>query len=205
MESIKAHPIVALSVFVDILLVAAIVVLWVLNLQEKVVLDIKVSPTNANITIDGKEYQDGLYELNPGTATVTVSADGFKSSTSQLNLDSNHIAKLHIVLVPNDDNLNYYFSNPDEYVKLQLIGGEYAERVAKIFSITEKLPIVDFKYGGLNGASTEIVIDRDVKPCSKYYCLMVTGDKSAEHVKTKELIVEQGYKLDDYGVRYVAY
>lgn len=204
-ELLKSRFVVAGFVLVDAALIVSIVFLGILKFQKKAVLDIKISPMIAKVVIDGKEYQDGLHELNPGSVVALVSADGFEPISVKLDLDVTHITKMYVYLVPNEDNLNYYFRNPNEYERLQFIGGEYAERVARIFSIVQELPMINFEYGGLNGVSTEIIVDKSVKTCSKYYCLMSTGDKSVGHIKTRDLIMAKGYDPDDYGVWYVTH
>ena len=38
---------------------------------------LNIAPTSATITINGKDYRNGLYEMQPGTYKANISQEGF--------------------------------------------------------------------------------------------------------------------------------
>ena len=61
------------------------------------------------------------------------------------------------------------------------------------------MPIIEYKYGGLNGNSYEIVIDQDFN-CEELFCLMVTGTNDKDEIDS--LVKSKGYNPMDYKIRY---
>ena len=186
-------------VAVDVIILVVFFTLYFLNVAKTAVLDILVAPINATVLIDGEIYSQGTYKTYPGETTAVISAEGFKDKVINLNLSSEETNKIYEFLVPEEGNLNYYAKNDDDMEILKKIGGDEAEKISKVVSIKNVLPIIEYRYGGLNGNSYEIVIDQDFN-CEELFCLMVTGTNDKDEIDS--LVKSKGYNPMDYKIRY---
>lgn len=198
----KTHKVITGVVLVDLILLVTIVVLGVLKFTKTAVIDVLVAPATAVVEIDGRSYGTGAYRMYPGEVKATISAEGFEPKTVTLELKSGETTKIYDYLEPVADNTYFYAKNTADAEIMARVGGEEADKTVKILSIRDILPIIDFQYAGLDADSIEIVIDQD-SVCDATFCLMVTGDTSAGHSKTLEMIREKGYNPEDYKIRYV--
>lgn len=201
-QFVKNHKVIVSAVVVDVILIVTIAVLGAIKASKTAVLDILLIPGVAVVEIDGEEYGTGAYRMRPGMMTATIKAEGFESKTVTLELKAGETTKVYDYLEATDDNANYYAKNANDAEALMRVGGETGAKLAKILSIAKVLPIIEFNYGGLDGESTEVVVDRDLT-CDATFCLMVTGDKSAGHEKSQNMIREEEYNPEDYKIRYV--
>ena len=184
---------------IDVVVLVIFFTLYFLNATKTAVLDILVAPTSATVLIDGETYSQGTFRTYPGETTAVISAEGFKDKVINLDLSSEETNKIYEFLIPEEGNLNYYAKNDDDAGALRKIGGDEAEEILKVISIKGILPIIEYKYGGLNGNSYEIVIDQDFN-CEEWFCLMVTGTSDEDEVN--DLIKDKGYNPADYKIRY---
>ena len=202
MQFVKMHKVISAVILVDVILIVAIVVLAVRKFTKTAVMDVSVTPNVAVVEVNGQEYGIGAYRMYPGEVTATIKADGFESKTVTLNLKARETTKVYDFLEATGDNANYYAKNANDAEALARVGGEMGAKLARILSIKKVLPIIEFNYGGLDSESTEIVVDQDLA-CDATFCLMVTGDRSAGHEKSQNMIREKGYNPEDYKIRYV--
>ena len=187
-------------IVMDVVVLIVYIVLLILKLNRTVILDVNVVPNVAKVMIDGTEYASGVYKVYPGEAEVEIKADCFESKNLNVMFSNHNITKIYDYLMPNQDNLNYYSEHEDDAEALKKIGGDDALKMLKIISIKDVLPIVDYKYGGLNGTSREIVINESYE-CETYFCLTAIGNFENENV-VKNLIRAKGYDPADYEIKY---
>lgn len=187
-------------VAIDVVVLVVYIVLLILKLNRTVILDVNVVPSMAKVVIGGTEYASGVYKVYPGEVEVEIKADGFESKNLNVKFLNHNITKIYDYLMPDQDNLSYYSEHEDDVEALKKIGGDDALKMLKIISIKNVLPIVDYKYGGLNGTSREIVINESYE-CETYFCLTAIGNFENENV-VKNLIRAKGYDPADYEIKY---
>lgn len=204
-DFLKLHPIASAMLMVDLAVIAVVVAIaisvGVSNGAKSAVADILVAPVEATIKINGEIYEAGTYKIEPGSAKIEIAADGFETKNLELNFVDGMTTRVHDFLEPMGDNLNYYSKNEGDFDILKRINTDEAERLVKIISIRDELPMTYFKYGGLDGNSSEVTINEDME-CSKVYCLLSIGDTDKNHQITNSMIKEKGYNPDDYEIRY---
>lgn len=102
----------AVALFVAIIAVVLIVFLVVVpsikNADRPAFLDILVAPVDANVVIDGEEYNNAVYEMEPGHYKATVSRDGFNSVDLEFDLEKNKTAGLYLYLEPSSGDWDFY-------------------------------------------------------------------------------------------------
>ena len=131
---------------------------------------------------------------------ATIRAEGFDDKTIEVELTANETTRIRVYLMPSEGNLNYYAKNSDEAEKLATFNDEWVQKMTRLLAIQEILPITDFKYGGLNGKSSEIVIN-EISDCKAYLCLQAIGNFDTES-QVDDLIVAKGFNPKDYEIKY---
>ena len=77
-------------------------------------IEILVAPTSATITIDGKQYKNGEYELSPGQYEVSIEKNGFETYNSIIVVADQHKTYIATCLTPNQNNEDYYETHPED-------------------------------------------------------------------------------------------
>lgn len=217
-------------ILATIIAILLIIVITIINYLHSSTLIIQVAPVNANITINGKTYKNGLHKTAPkNKAEVTVSAEGFTSKTLTLDLKSGYSSSLLLYLVPleekweiyeeekNKESLNILLANNGyQYWNLNKISNNLtidqdnsAENFIKKISIRSIMPL-QFSICGepanrLNCDSLTI----DYNYSQKYndsLCISISGRKANLEQSTLDIIrnklTEYGYNLNDYNFFY---
>ena len=186
---------------VDAVALAVFLVLLVVKGMQTAVLDISLVPSTAKIMIGDTEYMGGAYRTFPSEKmNATIRAEGFDDKTIEVELKANETTRIRVYLMPSEGNLNYYAKNSDEAEKLATFNDEWVQKMTRLLAIQEILPITDFKYGGLNGKSSEIVIN-EISDCKAYLCLQAIGNFDTES-QVDDLIVAKGFNPKDYEIKY---
>ena len=177
---------------VDVLLVLLLIGVAIFQNTKTATVDILTVPSVAKVKIGGGEYESGAYQ------TVPVEAR------------AGEISKVWVYLVPEEDNLNYYAQHVDDWYNMGLMSDEEAQRVYKLLSIQEELPMdyaerEEDDEGEINLVKDITISANNGYGCKVHYCLKVATvlDKNEETVRG--LLAEKGFNLDDYEVEWKVY
>lgn len=184
---------------VAILLLA--VILIVLNNAKNSYLNIYVTPTSAKISIDGTEYENGVFKLFPGSYVATVSADGFETREFTLTLSPEECANLFIGLAPNEQNKDFYTkqSSSDDLAILNQLA-EY-DNTAKI--INSEINKKEAIYANLPKAfksDTYYYSIEKRQDCENILCLTVRNFVGNNYEVAKQEINNLGFNPEDYQI-----
>ena len=195
---------------VDVLLVLLLIGVAIFQNTKTATVDILTVPSVAKVKIGGGEYESGAYRIHPGDYEVTVYADGFVTKTVPVEARAGEISKVWVYLVPEEDNLNYYAQHVDDWYNMGLMSDEEAQRVYKLLSIQEELPMdyaerEEDDEGEINLVKDITISANNGYGCKVHYCLKVATvlDKNEETVRG--LLAEKGFNLDDYEVEWKVY
>lgn len=209
-----------------------ITILTIRHLTRPATLILQVSPSSANITINGTTYHNGSYEINPGEdISTTISAEGFTTKTISLSLSRGHTTSLITYLRPEDGSWNYYLKEenreslnilanmlglqPPSYVatkdNITTDNDSSAASFVKTLSIGSILPtnlsICGEPATRLNCDSIDISLAYS-KDCNDTLCLIITGRRDSLDNETLSKIAarlqESGYQLKDYKYTYAS-
>lgn len=195
---------------VDVLLVLLLIGVAIFQNTKTATVDILTVPSVAKVKIGGGEYESGAYRIHPGDYEATVYADGFVTKTVPVEARAGEISKVWVYLVPEEGNLNYYAQHVDDWYNMGLMSDEEAQRVYKVLSIQEELPMdyaerEEDDEGEMNLVKDITISANNGYGCKVYYCLKVATilDKNEETVRG--LLAEKGFNLDDYEVEWKVY
>lgn len=156
-------------------------------------LDVLVLPAEAKVEINGQEYNNAVYEMEPGKYTAEVKMGDLTPEVVQLNLEKNRTMGLYMDW-SETGGWRYYT----------------AEELKHKNSIEEILPIYTSVCGApakrTNCDAISVSYDR-VPQCGNAKCLVINGrqemltDEVLTEVRNK--LSENGYNLDDYKYVYV--
>lgn len=96
------------AIITMVLVVFLVIVPLVKNATRLAFLDILVAPVDATVTINGEEYRNAVYEMEPGHYTATIAKEGFNEVTVDFDLEKNKTAGLYLYMEPTDGDWTYY-------------------------------------------------------------------------------------------------
>lgn len=198
----------------DALLVVVLVGVMIFENTKSAMVDILTVPSVAKVRIGGGEYKSGAYKIHPGDYEAEVKADGFVTKTVPVSAREGEISKVWVYLVPEEGNMNYYAQHEEDWENMRLLDDEEAQRVYKLLSISDVLPLYYTEH--FFDTDGEISMEKDVIVttlsskndfnCQEYYCLQAsTYLLNEDESIIRKMLVEEGYNLDDYGMKWRVY
>ena len=219
-----------ISIIGATLTIFLLIIPWVQYSSRPAFLDILVAPVDTQITINGENYRNAVYELEPGTYTASLAREGFVPETVELNLYKDKTTGLYLYLEPIDNNwgfytqrknqesldallrLNGYNSDGEIWEPALQLSKDYtsADDFIKKITIKSVLPInfaiCDEPASRMTCDAIEIKYDYS-RSCNNELCLIITGRSSNLTEKTlfevKNEISQKGYNFDDYQYTYI--
>lgn len=177
-------------------------------------LSLNIAPSSAKITINGKDYRNGVWEFPSGQYSAVISADGFESKTISFKVDGGTTTVYDYIVnknegmkvfekdetsmgvlrhMKNDEKAKEYVAKYDEKVKikdvlpLQMSAGCVREECDSNQMVTVE-----------NGSNN--------KQCKQEFCLRVVAKGISNDAAIKNAaeraVKMRGYSLDDYEVIY---
>lgn len=204
MNFIKQHKTISVVLLLDLIVAIIIGILVIQRFKRASTLQVLVAPTDAKVTINGKQYQNnGTYEVEPGELYVKVEYDGLVSKEFSLVAVADKTTKVYAYLVGENNDFSIYESNMAELDLLKRVGqdkeaGDFLQRM----SIINILP---YKYDVFDEAtmtSTTFRIDVDRIDCPDRFCLQAVNQRNSSRELMKQKVLEKGYNLNDYEVFY---
>lgn len=204
-----------LLIIVNLIIIAIAATIVINHKSKTATVSILVAPSDATVTLNGKEYKNGEYNVKPGEYHVEISKDGLESKALDFSLAKNDYYRLNDYLVGQNGSFDYYNSK-DHLYDISLL-----EQIAKFkddqelnsylsareatLSILSDLPIVFEEYTNNYNDYTKysIEINRDVQDCPKALCLKIIDTNGDNKQKAIEEIKERGYNPDDYEIEYI--
>lgn len=136
---------------VAVLIIVASVILVVYqsiaNQRRTAILDIVIAPKSALAKLNGKNVKPGIRKVVPGTYTLTVSKDGFATSSANASVGAKETKFLGVALIPNrDDTKSWYAMHPDDQLLLESITSRNSDQDAEVIfaenPIYKLLPVI---------------------------------------------------------------
>lgn len=96
------------AIITMVLVIFLVIVPLVKNVTRLAFLDILVAPVDASVMINGEEYRNAIYEMEPGHYTATITKEGFNEVVLDFDLEKNKTAGLYLYLEPSNGDWGYY-------------------------------------------------------------------------------------------------
>lgn len=179
------------------------------NVNKNARLTVIVTPIDATIKINDKQYNNGTADFFPGEVEIEVSRKDFDTKTVTVNLES-HKTTTALVYLTQDGDLDYYETSAADYEILRLVAddnvAEYLEKMEKRLAIRDLLPLTkntdadtpDSKYG-VYSRQTLINDGTELPGCDRVICLSLIDNTDSDDV-ARALLDEYGYNFDDFKI-----
>lgn len=221
---------VRLFLIIDAIAIIVVVIFAINNALKTSVLNFNVTPLDAEILVNGREYENGTYRVMPGKYEVEISHEGMVTKEFTVELGAEEITNIVAYLVGEDGGFDFYElkDNYGSYVKLTEIASadnnittdrdtsaeEFVAKMEKDFELFSILPIVDKTptgYGLEYGVNyqydiTAVQDGRQRDDCDRALCLYITSSKDKEEQgvlkKVSDLVNSLGYNIERFQIIY---
>ncbi|MBQ3352761.1 hypothetical protein IJG89_00185 [Candidatus Saccharibacteria bacterium] len=210
----------------DAIVVFIIILLMIIDAKKTVTVEVNVAPLDAVVLIDGHNYKENTFRINPGVHEVQISREGLSTKTFSVDADLDSIFNITTFLSA-DGNFDFYTldNNYASFLELARIGSAdnnitmdqdtsaeaFIEKMEKEVELyQQKLPIDYTKYESVDGRDImayDLTMRRasDRSSCTKYLCIeafmILTDDKNL----VNERLEEEGFNMEDYEIVYKVY
>lgn len=216
---IKRHKVISGLACVNIIAIIAVIIAVIVHHAKTATIDINVAPINAEITLNGRKYDNfESYEVLPGNYHVKIAMDGMQVKEYDINLANDGFVRIWDYLLDANGGYDYYFTHPEDEAALANIISEddtaaleFIAEYEKIVSILNDLPLIEeslSKNGGLYGVNymydtVTISSGRDLESCtSGDLCLLVTDTSGTKEEQALQIIRRLGYDPNNYQIIY---
>ena len=216
------------AIIAMVLVIFLVIVPLVKNATRLAFVDILVAPVDASVMINGEEYRNAIYEMEPGHYTAIVTREGFNEVTVDFDLEKNKTAGLYLYMEPTDGDWNFYEKkeNQDSLEALLRLnnydsdGEEWwpeispiqekngAKEVVEKYKVKSILPVNISLCGEVATRMTCNAVKVEYKypkKCADNLCLVISGRSkelpSEALSEIREKFAEGGFDFDDY--RYI--
>ena len=198
------NPIYLVAIFTTLLALTAVILTLLLKPAAKKSVEILIAPASATITIDGKPYQNGTYDLESGTVNVHLEKPDFVSQ--DFTFDTTKSNKLYAYLLQTDGTFSWYETHESDDLLLSTIGDYQALKSADSYTanhpVIKDLPIIYADYDTQYNY-TEFRIDGGkFDGCSSDFCLKVTDTTGGNLDFAKSLLAKKGIDPANYEILY---
>ena len=218
---------VKLILIINVLILIIIAVIAIDNAQKTATISIDVAPIDAEILIGGQKYENGAHQIKPGTYDVKIAREGLSTKEFTINVSGDSVTNL-VIFLSNSGNFDFYTLNGNYasfYALSQIASGannvttdqdksaeDFIASYQKAFDLYRTaLPInyseyETFDYG--RSLTTDITIKRKEDDCVKALCMealiLTTGDRDGKKI-ANDLLIDKGFRLEDYEIEYKIY
>lgn len=177
-------------------IILALVIFWVLMpigeyLEKPAYLEVLVKPVSTRVEINGAEYRNGVYELEPGVYTATVALEGEPMEVAEFELKQNETTGLY---------MNWTEAKGWQY--------ETEEGLKHRNAISEVMPIHAAVCGvPATRTNCDAATVTYENACGGEWCLVIRGrgEKLTKEMseRVREELEARGYDWDDYQYVYL--
>ena len=210
---IKRHKIISALALANIAVVIVVIAVTIVHHAKTATIDIKVAPASAEITLNGKAYENlRQHDIFPGDYQVEIKMDNMESKSFDLHLDQNGFAQIHIYLkdASGGGGYTYYLSHPeDEYLLAEDAplndqpAQEFIKNFTKKIGLRDQLPInYDAYTEDFSDYYEYSIYEEPTDNCEHILCLIIEDNTGNSESLAKNKIQKLGYNLSDYRITY---
>lgn len=208
----------------DVLLVIFIIALPFLHNRPHATLVLDIVPLDSVVTAGGQQFTPGTYDMAEGTYEFTVSHDGLNSKTFTLTLENDHVTTLTTFL--SDGSLDFYRQKDhvDYYAQLAAMASASNNRTTDHDTSAEAfidhyeaanelmgaaLPIQHTEYTNTD-TGPEVSMDITIRAsndssCETWHCIEALMLYTDDEAFVNQLLIDKGFNLEDYEIKYKIY
>lgn len=206
-------------IFIGSILIGIGFILWVvitaisLEVNKNTYLTLGFAPTEAILTVNGKDYRTGTYKFEPGKYTGQIHYEGFEPKTIDFEVKSKEVTTVASYIVNEKEGLSYFEKSAADIEALRNVKDDeevnrFLASYDQKYSLMKQLPLdASFDDRAATGFPKQDLVSVKIKngnmhkKCHGTLCLVVVGKKYNNN-KIKSVLSEKGYKIEDYEVIY---
>lgn len=194
----------SLIILATLIIVCVISIIVTIYITSHKKISILVAPVSATITINGKNYTNGTYNLPTGEVTATIQKDGF--ITKKITINTSETTNIHTYLLQSDGTYTWYLEHPEDATILTTIGGEEAKLLSNDYQnkypIMQNLPIIFAEYDKEYNY-TEYRIDGGSFPdCPIDFCIKITDTTGGNYQPAINKLKSLDQDIEKYHILY---
>ncbi len=208
---IRRHKIAIGLISLNIIVVIAIIIVIIIHHAKTAVIDIRVTPTDATISLNGNKYNNlESHEVLPGNYHVMITMDNMRTKEYDISLEDDGYVRIWDYLLDVDDSFDHYLTHPTDANILIEIASEsdknaqaFISDYKKKISILGILPIDFDEY--TNDYADYIQYHININPtqdCPKIACLIIEDNTGGNKQIAENKLRELGYNPNDYDIFY---
>lgn len=206
---IKNHKVISLVAFLNVVLILVVILIIVMHNAKTAVIDIYVAPVEANITINGKNYENfNSYDVMPGDYHAVIAMEGMQTKEVDFTLEDDGMYHLWEYLLDENGGFDYYLTRQNDELALAKVANDDAAKkfvaeYEKVAEITNILPIQYDAYTDNYAYYIRYKIIQDMREdCDRIVCLIIEDNTGGNEQRAKDKIKEEGYNPSDYDITY---
>lgn len=186
-------------------------------LTKPALLEVYVLPKTAKVTVNGSEYNNGIYELPAGDYSAEIKAEGYEAKTVEFSIKAHETTKLADYLKCSGGGFECYKAHPAEIEALRDArfdqeSYEFARDYTDAKDVVTKDPIFSYtpyeSYEKGIKVRAEEVTNENYKEGAKvkvHVSLMTCMENSTNGLKNNFIawLEARGMKASDYDISYV--
>jgi uncharacterized membrane protein len=168
-------------------------------------INLLIAPASATITIDDKEYKNGIHEISSGKHIITISKWGFETQTEEIEITPKETYIYYNYLLPPNGLMTWYTEHEDDSLLLESIIPALTQKELK--QLQEKYPLIKHlpiniseynqdrtKY--INYSISYVTLD------NKKVLISIHDHSGGNYDIAIKKIESLGYNIDDYNIYY---
>ena len=201
---------VMIAVWGSVALMAAVVAVFAISDNvhpTKTIVDLNITPIAAKVTLNDEPYNNGTYEINPGTYRLKIEAEGFVGKEYDVEIRANKTTSVNDYLLNAENGMQYYENNQSDMSVLYASNDEDAKNFVAAFerkyALYYNTPF-DHKYGYAGHFGWMKVDFGDSSDgCKTRLCIVVDDIDSPESREAlSNALSDRGFSVYDYEVIY---
>ena len=175
------------------------------------------APASATITINGQEFSNGVYEIEPGEYKIEIKKDGFESKTDNIIIKPHKTNVYYGYVVNKTDGMSYFEQNQTDLDVLSHIDTDEVKNFQNDYQnklkVRDILPIKG-TYNMTEGVADarSLFVNYTIREgnsskdyCKNVFCIIVeSGSETNENLKLtiKKELSKNGYDIANYEIKY---
>ena len=219
------NKIVRAILIIDVIVVIVLVGIAIAQSFKTSTLTLNVVPVNSKILVNGKKYQNGSYPLHPGTHKIEISHPDLDTKIFDIKLEAEHNLAIATFLKKGDD-LSFYTrkdSLPDFYHLEQIASASsnftydrdtsaeaFISKTRTALDLYNNALPIEYQEYEKNDGESSVVVDVSIKQhygqeCQTFLCIKAFILGAADEAFANTLLIDAGFKLEDYEIYYKTY
>lgn len=200
-------PLLIVSVILIIVLIIICAVVIIDKTTKTATIDLRFAPATATATINGKKYNNGTHNIEPGTYTIEIEQDGFIKTTETFIAEKDKTTKVFILLESETGDNWWLNDTTTDPMILGSIVAELANKKGEEFKeknpIIKSLPIKIEYFSEDHSKYIKYTINYKLSEDKESFTLTITDYTGGNYNAALNNLKRRGYNPEDFKIEYI--